>query len=121
MNVINQERGIQEGAYFHLFTVADLAAMPSDLPSGPVLYELDHGRLVTMTPPGDIHAAIELKIAAQLYLLGELPGHGKGRVGEVAIIMSRNPDHVRAADAAFITNKSLPVRRSPEGYLETIP
>lgn len=31
-----------------LLTVADLAVLPSDLPSGTVLYELDNGRLVIM-------------------------------------------------------------------------
>ena len=35
-----------------LFTVADLAALPDELPSGPVHYELDNGRLITMPPPG---------------------------------------------------------------------
>src|SRR5262249_24109445 len=32
-----------------------------------------------------------------------------------------NPDRVVGADAVFIANASLPLRRSPEGYLETIP
>ena len=40
-----------------LLTVADLAALPSELPSGTVRYELHHGVLVTMPPPGDIHGA----------------------------------------------------------------
>ena len=39
----------------------------------------------------------------------------------MAIILRRNPDRVVGADAAFILNKSLPVRKSPEGYLLTIP
>ena len=39
----------------------------------------------------------------------------------MAIILRRNPDRVVGADAAFILSKSLPVRKSPEGYLLTIP
>ena len=35
-----------------LLTAADLAVLPSQLPSGPVLWELDNGRLVVMAPPG---------------------------------------------------------------------
>jgi Uma2 family endonuclease len=104
-----------------LLTVADLACLPSDLPSGPVHYELDDGRLVIMPPPGDLHGAVECNIAADLKIQGERRGHGKARSGEVAIILRRNPDRVVGADAAFITNASLPLRRSREGYLETIP
>lgn len=35
-----------------LFTVADVAAMPTSLPTGDVRYELDDGELVTTPPPG---------------------------------------------------------------------
>jgi Uma2 family endonuclease len=104
-----------------LLTVADLDALPSDLPSGPVCYELDNGRLLIMPPPGDIHGAVELNLGAHLKIQGEFRGHGKARSGDVGIILWRNPDRVVGADAAFIANRSLPIRRSPEGYLETIP
>ncbi len=58
--------------------------------------------------------------AAYLKAQGELRGHGKG---EVVMWGScwRNPDHVDGADVVFITKAQLPIRRSPEGYLETIP
>jgi Uma2 family endonuclease len=102
-------------------TVADLAALPSELPTGPVLYELDNGRLIIMPPPGDVHGAVELNIGAQLKLQGEHRGLGKARSGDVGIILWRNPDRVVGADAVFITTASLPLRRSSEGYLETVP
>jgi len=104
-----------------LFTVADLAALPSELPSGPVLWELDNGRLVAMPPPGDIHGAAESNLAAALKVQGEWKGLGKARSGEVGVILWRNPDRVVGADAVFVANASLPIRRSAEGYLETIP
>jgi Uma2 family endonuclease len=74
-----------------------------------------------MAPPGDLHGAVELSIAAQLKSQGDLRGFGKARSGAVGIILWRNPDRVVGADAVFIANASLPIRRSPEGYLETVP
>jgi Uma2 family endonuclease len=83
-------------------------------------YELDNGRLIIMPPPGDFHGAVEGNLAAELKLQGERRGHGKARA-EVGVILWRDPDRLVGPDAAFITNQSLPIRLSPEGYLETIP
>jgi Uma2 family endonuclease len=104
-----------------LFTADDLELLPTDLPSGPIDYELDNGRLVFITvPPGDIHGSAQLKIGTQLMIQGELKGHGKART-EVGVILWRGPDRVVTPDVLFIANKSLPLRTSPQGYLETIP
>ena len=103
-----------------LLTVADLAALPDELPSGPIKYELDNGNLVVIAPPGDTHGAAQNKIGAYLFLHGELVGHGKA-YGEVGVILRRNPDRVVGPDACFVANASLPVKLSAEGYLETIP
>lgn len=102
-----------------LFTVADLAAMPTSLPSGDVRYELDDGELVTMPPHGDVHGKRQAAVIRYLYDAQDL-GLGEVR-GEVAVILRRNPDRVVGADAAFLLAASLPARRSPEGYLESIP
>jgi Uma2 family endonuclease len=104
-----------------LLTVADLAELPSDLPSGPVVYELDNGRLVIMPPPGDTHGGVEANLVVHLKNQGDSRGHGKTRCGDVSIILWQNPDRVVGADVAFIANRSLPIRTSKEGYLETIP
>lgn len=93
--------------------------MPTSLPSGDVRYELNDGELVTMPPPGDEHAVRQAGVIYHLYA-AQLQGLGEVR-GEVGIVLRRNPDRVVGADAAFILTASLPVRRSPEGYLETIP
>jgi len=93
--------------------------MPTSLPSGDVRYELDDGELVTMAPPGDVHAKRQARIVHHL-ILAEDAGLGEAR-GEVSVILRRNPDRVVAPDAAFILAASLPARRSSEGYLETIP
>lgn len=102
-----------------LLTVADYALFPTSLPSGDVRYELNDGVLVVMAPPGDIHARRQANIIR--YLL-EAEDRGLGEVrGEVNIILRRDPDRVVAPDAAFILAKSLPPKRSKEGFLETIP
>jgi Uma2 family endonuclease len=103
-----------------LLTVADLAALPSELPSGTVRYELHNGRLVIVPPPGDIHGAVQSNTVTEFKVQGERRRLGKAR-SDVGVILWRNPDHVLAPDALFIANASLPLRLSPEGYLETIP
>jgi Uma2 family endonuclease len=104
-----------------LLTVADVAALPSDLPSGPAVYELDDGRLIIMAPPGDLHGAYESNLVVELKIQGERKGHGKARSGDVGIILRRKPDRLFGADALFVCNDRLPIRTSREGYLETIP
>src|SRR5262245_47368682 len=103
-----------------LFTAADMAAMPEDLPSGSVRYELHYGRLITMPPPGDQHGAVGLNVAGALLVQGQWQGHGKAR-DHVGVLLARNPDHVLGPDAVFMVNRQLPQRVTPEGYLETIP
>lgn len=103
-----------------LLTAADLAALPSSLPSGDVRYELDDGRLIILTPPGSTHGRRQNKIGRYLDTDAEDRGLGKAWA-EVSIILRRNPDRVVGADAAFVLTKSLPVRVSKEDYLETIP
>jgi Uma2 family endonuclease len=55
-----------------LFTVADLAVLPSELPSGTVRYELHHGRLITMPPPGNTHGAVEGNLITALKVLARI-------------------------------------------------
>ncbi len=104
-----------------LLPAADLAELPSELPSGPVHYELDDGVLISMTPPGFEHCSVENGVAAALRHQCQDRGHGLACSGEVGIVLRRKPDRVVGADAAFITSAQLPVQLSPEGYLETIP
>lgn len=103
-----------------LLTVADVAAMPDELPSGPVKYELIDGNLSIMAPAADEHSSAQLRIGAELLFQGERKGHGVARC-EVGVVVQRNPDCVFEPDAAFIANRSLPLHISREGYLETIP
>lgn len=73
-----------------------------------------------MSPPGARHGNLQARIGGTLLSKGELSGHGRAYT-EVGVVLERNPDHVLGPDAAFVSNQSLPVRLSPEGFLETIP
>src|SRR5439155_6855587 len=103
-----------------LWTVADLAALPSELPSGPAKYELDNGSLIIMSLPDYEHGAVQGNFLLELKRQGEERGLGKAG-GEVRIILWRNPDRVVGPEALFVANASLPLRLSREKYLETIP
>jgi Uma2 family endonuclease len=103
-----------------LLSAADLAALPTRLPTGDVRYELHDGRLAVMSPPGFRHGRSAAQIVGVLLREGEQRGHGIAGDG-VGVILRRNPDRVVGPDAVFIASRSLPVRLSPEGYLETIP
>jgi Uma2 family endonuclease len=104
-----------------LYTAADLAVLPSDLPSGSVRYELDNGRLVSLRPNTDEHGAVVSALGSAIHRLSQSTCPGKARIGGVGLILWRNPDRIVGADVAFIASTSLPIRRSSEGYLETIP
>jgi Uma2 family endonuclease len=104
-----------------LFTAADLESLPTELPSGPIDYELDNGRLVfIMVPPGNTHGAAQSNVVTELKNQGERKGYGKART-EVGVVLWRDPDRVLTPDVLFVAKKSLPIKESPEGYLETIP
>ena len=103
-----------------LLTAADLAAMPDELPSGPIKYELEDGRLVVMPLPGGIHGAVNANIVFQLKLQGDQRGHGK-TLAETGVILRRSPDRVVGPDSCFVAVASLPLDYSPEGFLTAVP
>ena len=103
-----------------LFTAADVAALPRQLPSGPVDFELDNGKLVPRGPNSARHGSIQAHIGAELYAVGERHGCGLGFMN-TGVVLWRDPDRVVGPDAAFVTNRSLPLRISTEDFLETVP
>lgn len=82
--------------------------------------ELIDGRIVSMSPTGEEHSAIEFVLGGAL--LGFVRERGLGRVlgGEVGIYTRRNPDRVRGADVAFIS-KARSSGTPRKGFLETAP
>jgi Uma2 family endonuclease len=108
------------GPQGRLLTAADLAALPTELPSGPVDYELNNGRLVIMSPPGRRHGSAQARITGHLIVRGEEKGHGEVMT-DVGVVLWRNPDRVVSPDVLFIAKDQLPAKDSKEGYIETIP
>lgn len=105
-----------------LLTIADVAALPDELPSGPVHYELEKGKLIVMAPPGDIHGVAESRITYYLVHFGDRRGYGTTRCGEVGLVLSKGRRQtLYGVDATFVAKSKLPIARSPEGYLETMP
>lgn len=72
-----------------------------DLPGG-VRYELIDGVLIELMPPGSEHGMIAANLVGRLWsFLQSHPGLGI-LLTEVGFVLRRDPDTVRAPDAAFI-------------------
>src|SRR5262245_31756363 len=121
MSVAVLPQSPQEKRSKRLLTIADVAALPDELPTGSVRYELNNGELLIMPPAADDHGVCESNVVTELKIQGERRGHGQVRSGDSGLILWRNPDRLVGIDAGFVAKNSLPVRRSREGYLETIP
>ena len=77
--------------------------------------ELLHGDLSTMSPPGARHGAIGARLLLRLGAWVEQ--HDLGRVFvETGFLLAKNPDHVRAADVAFVCKERLPTEGLPVRY-----
>ena len=84
-------------------------------------YELVEGRIVPMSPTADEHAGYESNFDEYIKAFVRQHKLGKVRVGEVGIYIRRNPDTVRAADVAFISNERYAQRKKKRGYLDVAP
>ncbi|RMH21388.1 MAG: Uma2 family endonuclease [Acidobacteria bacterium] len=85
--------------------------------------ELVRGRLIRMSPTGHLHGFIERNFCAALSAIVHPRGGeplGRVLVGEVGIYTSRNPDTVRGADVAYVSNQRLARVRS-QSYLDVAP
>ncbi|QJA06250.1 Uma2 family endonuclease [Thermosulfurimonas marina] len=95
------------------YTYRDL--LEGRLPSG--LYEIVGGEVVRMAPAGFVHGDWEGEV---YYRLKQLLGHkGWLAVGEVGLVISKEPLTLRAADIVFLSRERCPER--PRGYLEIPP
>lgn len=82
--------------------------------------ELVRGDLVMMTPAGGEHGYVVMNLSVPLALF--VRQHRLGRVygAETGFVLQRDPDTVRAPDAAFVRTDRLPVRRA-RGFVEGPP
>jgi Uma2 family endonuclease len=79
-------------------------------------YELNRGVLKTMPPAGIEHGQRALGLGASLYIFVEEHDLGIVVAAETGFYLERNPDTVRAPDAAFIRKDRLPEGDLPRGY-----
>ena len=98
-----------------LITGEELAEM-ADL--GPC--ELLDGRIVPMPPPGPLHAKLESEVDWWLRSWVKQTRRGHVLVGDAGIFIRRNPDTVRGADVAYVSNERW-ARRGAAAYLEVAP
>jgi len=86
------------------FTAQQLLA----LPRGRARYELIEGELIEMAPAGPIRGHIAFDIAVELGAFLRGKNLGRGFAAETGFLLRRNPDTVRAPDAAFVSQQRLP-------------
>lgn len=82
--------------------------------------ELVKGRFIAMPPTGHRHGTIEANIGRELGAFVKERGLGTVMSGEVGIITQRDPDTVRGADVAYISNERLSQAQA-DGYLDVAP
>lgn len=95
-----------------LMTAEELFELPND----DYKYELVRGELIRMAPTGGEHGVLTVRIGR---ILDEcVEAHDLGICGgaETGFILQRNPDIVRAPDAAFIAKARIPETGVPTAY-----
>lgn len=83
--------------------------------------ELIDGELVCMSPAGFEHGWIAMRVARLLANHVEQHNLGIALAAETGFLIRRNPDTVRAPDAAFIATKRLPDPLPGRGFFPGAP
>lgn len=99
------------------FTAEELACLPH---LGRRL-ELVQGKVYEMPLGGGEHGYIAGNIGSLLGVHVRANGLGMMFAAETGFFIRRNPDTVRAPDAAFIARERLPAREELRGYVEVMP
>jgi Uma2 family endonuclease len=94
-----------------IFTYDDITRLPEGN------YEIIDGERHDMTPTGFEHGKFEWQLAELLDR--HLKDKGNISVGEVGVLISKNPLRIRAADVVYISKEKAP--QSPKGILEIPP
>lgn len=77
------------------------------LPRGKFRYELADGELHRMSPAGHVHGKVAARFTAKLFPFVEEHELGEVYAAETGFLLARNPDSVRAPDAAFVAARRL--------------
>ena len=100
-----------------LFTAEELLCLPT---TGRRL-ELVKGEVYEMAPAGGPHGYVAMNIGILLGVHVRADGLGRVFAAETGFILHRDPDTVRAPDAAFISYDRLGEEAIPDGYLAAVP
>jgi Uma2 family endonuclease len=93
-------------------TAEDLLRMPDD----GFRYELVKGQLRKMSPAGQRHGRIAIRVSTSLDNYVTLNKLGAVFAAETGFLISSEPDTVRAPDVAFVSQKRLDEVGDVEGY-----
>jgi Uma2 family endonuclease len=89
------------------------------MPDDGVRHELVRGELRTMTPPGAEHGRVAANVGILLGVHARQTRSGVTFAAETGFVVARNPDTVRAPDAAFIAKERVEaVGRTPKYWPE---
>lgn len=78
------------------------------MPDDSMRYELVRGELRVMSPAGSEHGRIEWVVAGLLFAhVARTGSGGQGMGAETGFVLSRDPDTVRAPDAAFVSRERV--------------
>ncbi len=83
--------------------------------------ELVKGEIITMTPAGHDHGEIALTIGALVREHARRHKLGKTYGAETGFVLSRDPDTVRAPDAAFVSQERVALQKRKQGFFEGAP
>jgi len=98
-------------------TADDLWRMPDDGQR----HELIRGELTMMTPAGGGHGEIAMRVAFALMTHVKAKQLGTVLAAETGFYIARDPDTVRAPDAAFIARQRVPAAGLPAGFIPFAP
>ena len=71
-------------------------------------YELVNGQLIRMPPPRVVHGVVAMRVGAALAEYVDREQSGLVLAAETGFQLTRNPDTVRAPDAAFVRRERIP-------------
>jgi Uma2 family endonuclease len=83
--------------------------------------ELVKGELIRMSPSGGPHGKVAAAVADILRAFVRPRRLGIVFGAETGFVLERDPDTVRGADAAFVSNARLPGGELPEGFFPAAP
>jgi Uma2 family endonuclease len=91
------------------------------MPDDGYRYELVKGELIQMSPTGDEHGRVTVRISSPLYFYVEEHNLGVVYAAETGFKLESDPDTVRAPDVAFLSRARREVAGRVDGYWSGAP